>query len=414
MMSSIIAKRLVFHIGGYDASMPPEAVHRRFVRELRRFEGTWSAKASVSEPKLSDDQVAWRVIATGPNWRVETDYRFVRWDDIINADAARPMWRRVALGILAFFDFVVAGALWGYLRTNWRYALFFLYPFLVLAAFIAIAWFFGDLAARASRSLLIGAAASSLALIALLHWPLRWMYLPELLDDWIFSSEYIRHTDPVLEPRLDRIAHQIHTATRRSDTDEVLVVGHSLGAVLAVDLLDRVLKLDAARGLKDSRLAFASVGSSILKIALHWGAKRFRAALKRVGSARAIYWAEYQALVDVMNFCKTDALAEIGLKGIGRPVVRIVRIRDMVSPDFYRRIRGNFYRVHAQFISGNDRRSFYDYFMMVCGPLALEALVTLPKGAGSAIDEHGILAREQRPLESPAQPTKDESEPAAI
>ena len=198
-MSSVIAKRLVFHIGGYDVSMPPDVMHRRFVRELRRFERTWSAKACASEPKLSDDQSAWQVITTGPNWRVETDYRFVRWDDIIDSGTGRSMWRRLALGVLAFFDFVAAGALWGYLRTNWRYALFFLYPFVVLVALIAIAWFLGDLAAQASRSVLVGAAASVAALIALLQGPFRWMYLPELIDDWIFAREYILHSDTLLE-----------------------------------------------------------------------------------------------------------------------------------------------------------------------------------------------------------------------
>src|SRR5438874_6635873 len=128
-MSSVVAKRLVFHVGGYDGGMRPDVMHRRFVRELRRFERTWSVQASASEPRLGDDQSAWQVTTTGPNWRVETDYRLLRWDDIIDADAGRPMWQRLALGVLTFLDFVAAGALWGYFRLNWRYALFFLYPF---------------------------------------------------------------------------------------------------------------------------------------------------------------------------------------------------------------------------------------------------------------------------------------------
>src|SRR4029453_14651447 len=135
----------------------------------------------------------------------ETDYRFLRWDDIINADAAQPMWRRLALGVLAFFDFVIAGGAFGYLRTNWRYALFFLYPFVVLAVFVAIAWFLGDWAARASQSWPVGAVAGVVVLMALLHWPRRWMYLPELLDDWLFSSSYIRRAPPVLEQRRGRL-----------------------------------------------------------------------------------------------------------------------------------------------------------------------------------------------------------------
>ena len=45
--STVVAKRLVFHLGGYDPITPYVVAQRRFVRELARFEGTWSAKASI-------------------------------------------------------------------------------------------------------------------------------------------------------------------------------------------------------------------------------------------------------------------------------------------------------------------------------------------------------------------------------
>jgi len=44
---TIIAKRLVFHLGGYDPITPYIVAQRRFVREQARFERTWSAKAST-------------------------------------------------------------------------------------------------------------------------------------------------------------------------------------------------------------------------------------------------------------------------------------------------------------------------------------------------------------------------------
>ena len=45
-----------------------------------------------------------------------------------------------------------------------------------------------------------------------------------------------------------------------------------------------------------------------------------------------------------------------------------VRFRDMLSPDFYRRIRFNFFRLHYQFIMANDQRAPYDYFMLAAVP----------------------------------------------
>lgn len=383
MAEPIVARRVAYHVGGYDP-MPPEAVHRRFVREIHRFEGAWSLSASVSSPEISTDLATWNIDTTGPNWHVNARFHFVRWDDVMASMTRRPLWWRIPFGLFAFLDFVAHGALWRYFRTSWRYAIFFLYPFLVFAVLVAMAWIAGAVAATAAESRSIGAAAGLGAFIALLLGPGRWLYLPELFDDWIFSRSYVWHGDQVIEHRLDLIARDICAAARSGTADEILIVGHSLGAVLAVDLLDRGLKLDPALGSNGTRVAFVSVGSSILKIGLHRGAERFRAALARVASAPRIVWVEYQALTDPMNFYSTDPVAELGLMPTGRPVVRRVWFKQMLDTPAYRRIRRNFFRLHNQFVSGNTRRATYDYFMLLCGPLSLDHQVVLPIGFISA------------------------------
>lgn len=387
----LILRRLVFHIGGYDPHMQPERSYRRFVRELKRFETTWCTSAAVSPPNVTADEATWHITTTGPNWRVETHYSLVRWDDIIGAVARRSWWQRFPLSQLAFLDFAAAGALWGYVRTNWRYALFFIYPFLLFDIFLIMTWFMADFVVRATDSIWAGVIAGVLMLVALVRGPCRWFSVTTLFDDWIFSSNYIRTGYPVLEKRFDLVAKDIDTAVRGAAVDEILVIGHSLGAVLAIDLLNRALKANPSIGEGVPRLAFLSVGSSILKIGLHRGAKRFRASLQRVASSPGIFWAEYQALTDVMNFYKKNPVSEAGLATSGRPVVRIVKIRSMLDPKSYRRIRRNFYRVHNQFISGNERRTPYDYFMLVCGPLSARQQANSPDGAASAFDARGAL-----------------------
>jgi hypothetical protein len=120
--------------------------------------------------------------------------------------ARRPVWSRLPMGLLAFADFVAGGALRGYARTNWRYALFFLYPYLLLLMMVFASCYAGEFAARTSGSIAIGIAAEVLALIAFHLGPGRWTYLQIAFDDWIFSRSYIRHNDPELERRLDAAA----------------------------------------------------------------------------------------------------------------------------------------------------------------------------------------------------------------
>ena len=62
--------------------------------------------------------------------------------------ADRPTWWQLPMGSLAFVDFVFGGALWGYARTNWRYALFFLYPYLLLLMMVLTSSYAGDLIAH--------------------------------------------------------------------------------------------------------------------------------------------------------------------------------------------------------------------------------------------------------------------------
>jgi hypothetical protein len=391
MARTTLAKRLVFHVGGYDPITPHAAAQRRFVREIQRFGLTWSVKASIDALKVGVDETKWTVTASGPNWQVETDYHLIRWDDEIGNCSRRAIWHRIPLGIIAFLDFATAGALWGYFRTNWYYAVFFLYPFVMFGALIAAAYLVGVFTFHISGSVLIGIVAGLLVTAALLAGPWRWLHIDTLFDDWIFSREYVRSGSSTIEQRLDRFATEIVAAARSSNADELLVVGHSLGAVIAVDLLDRALRLDPALGVGGIPVTFLTIGSSILKIGLHRGARRFRAAVERVGRAPGIFWGDYQARVDIMNFYKTNPMAEMSLPTENGPVVRLVEFSRTLEHVVYRRIRLKFYRLHCQFISGNDRRALYDYFMLVCGPVSAKSQTLAADGALSMIGEDGTL-----------------------
>jgi hypothetical protein len=388
MTDAKVFRRRVYHIGGYDHARP-EVVHGRFVRELRRFERVWMASATASEPAIGEDLATWQVQTSGANWQSETEFCLVRWDDVIATTGAAPMWRRLPGGLLSFVEFILAGAFWGYLRASWRYAMFFLYPFLILAALTLLALTGGLALARSTGSGLIGIGAGIGVFLLLFHAAQRWLYLGLLLDDWIFSRRYIRHGDAVLDDRLQRVAAEIVQAAQGDAVDEILIIGHSLGAVLAIDLIDRAITAGLVRQDGGPRIVFLSAGSSTLKIGLHRGASRLRAAVARLSAFPALFWADYQARSDIMNFYRSDPLPLMGLAKTDSPLIRSVSIRRMLDPARYPRIRRNWYRMHCQFVRGNDRRAPYDYFMFTCGPLDAEQQARSKEGAMHAFDTEG-------------------------
>jgi hypothetical protein len=386
MSDALVRKRWVFHVPGYDPA-PPEAVKQRFARELKRFEQTWSVWAEVPKRHVETPE-SWQVEASGPNWHTQTQYRLVAWNDVIQAAAEKPVWWRIPHGLLALLDFGTA-ALPGYFRANWRYALFFLYPFLLFGLLVALSVFLAGPATRLTGSVLGGVAIATAIFAWNWYWAGRRWFLNLMFDDWIFSRRYVRSGDAAVAAKLDHVANELAEVVRSNEADEIVVVGHSLGAVFAIDILDRALRIEPALGQKGPRLALITVGSSILKIGLHRAANNFRAATERV-AASGIFWGDYQALSDVMNFYKSDPLTAMGLPSRAVPLVHVVRFRDMLDPAIYQRIRRHPLRLHNQFVSGNNRRHWYDYFMLVCGPLSAEQLAR-GDGALSAIGSDGRL-----------------------
>ena len=195
----------------------------------------------------------------------------------------------------------------------------------------ALALIGGAAIAKFAGSALVGMVVAVALSIALLQWPARRLFLQDLLDDWIFARNYIRGEHSVLGSRLEKAAESLCEAARGGEADEILVVGHSLGAALAIDLLDRALLIDPKLGEGRTRVSFLSIGSSIPSIALHRAATRFRAAVEQVANAPAIFWGEYQALTDVMNFYKVDPVIDMGIKGKS-PLIRQVRVKAMLDP----------------------------------------------------------------------------------
>jgi hypothetical protein len=48
-------------------------------------------------------------------------------------------------------------------------------------------------------------------------------------------------------------------------------------------------------------------------------------------------------------------------------------------------------RLHYQFVMANERRSTYDYFMMVCGPIPFARSTVAPSGPVELIASDGAL-----------------------
>jgi hypothetical protein len=375
MPAALARKRCFVQMTGYE---PVDAghQHRRFIREMARFHKAWNVRGQVSAPQSSADGAvaSWTVDTFGPNWRVSTDFHWFRWDDFVRADGARSDWLRFPLGIAALMEFILTGTVRKYFVIAWRYGAFFMFPLLYI---VGTAWLSIGLTRFAMGHsgvpyAMVLAPALWLTIFVALRWTFgRFIHIGYALDDWYFARDFVHHARSAVEARLDRLAAELVRLIRETDADEIIVHGHSLGAPLSLCVIDRALRIDPQLGARGKPLHVVSTGSSLLKVALHPAAGWLREAVGRVANTPAIYWVEYQALVDIINVYKVDPVAALGLPATGKPIVKIFRIRMMIEEHTYRRFHLNFLRVHRQAVMGNERRYFYDYYMLCCGPLSL-------------------------------------------
>lgn len=395
----LVGKRCVLLLNGYEPLTPERSV-ARLTREFARSARTWNVTAQAEEPRpiSTRSEIIVPVRTDGPNWTVQSDCRILYWGDMVLADFARPHWRRLLEGAVALSDFVVSGTAFRYFRTNWRYGAFFCYPIVLFVVFAYLATLAGTAAEQWFSAPALAAAPIGVAVFyALTFWPGRPLFFNYLLDDWIFARAYARGLRPDLHDRLDGFAHALVDVVRESDADEMLLAGHSLGAALSLDILARALAI-APDLTKKRRIVLLSTGSSLLKVALHPAADALRKAVDTVAGADGVDWVEYQSVVDIISFYKVDPVAAAGLTPRGKPILRTLRIRAMLEPGSYRRFRFDFFRLHRQLVMGNERRHFYDFFLICCGPLTLLRRVFDPDFANQAIGPDGALIAESPAL----------------
>jgi hypothetical protein len=364
-----VADRLVVLLPGFE-QMPVEAHHRRFMREAKKTAPVYDIELKEMSPltiSIAEEAVAvgrFSLSSSGKDWSAATDFILYGLGDITMFYAARNPLVRLLSGIVALLDFILTGTFFRFVATSWRYALFFLYPLVLLAGAIGASYGVGRAAvAVGAGGVIIPLALSLLSAIALLWFAARKMHFLLIMDDWAFACDMARGKRPEVMAKMQNVvadaAARISSAPANT---EILVAAHSLGAICALQILGAALGRDDSR-----RCGLLTVGSSLLKVALHPAARNLRDSVKTVTRSGTI-WIDVQALTDPMNFYRSDPVRDLKLTGGTSPVAVRVRFRSQLCDEAYKAIRRDFFRVHRQFVFGVEKRTHYSWHAILCGP----------------------------------------------
>jgi hypothetical protein len=167
--------------------------------------------------------------------------------------------------------------------------------------------------------------------------------------------------------------------------DEVLVVGHSSGAHLAVSIMADMLR----EGVPDRpALSLLTLGHVVPMVSFLPKAARLRRDLHDLSLADRLTWVDVTAPGDGCAFALCDPVAVTGVAPPGKrwPLVISAAFTQTLSAARWKELRWKFFRLHFQYLCAFDRPGDYDYFQITAGPVPLGARYGARKPSASRIE----------------------------
>lgn len=382
-----VRRRHVFYVPGYDP-MPP----RRY-RELYRSEG--AKQAEISGYNLSikgatgqKERYHWNVNTNTDGADVETRVEFLLWNDIVFDSMRSTILQTYWLLLKTLWLYLSSGTLRALTKLRRAPMIAAMYPVVVLFGQIVFSFMLGKMLSSVLGGpigLIFGIAVFGAFLILFRRLD-KHFFAYYLLHDFAFWAQERGAMPKVLADRVDSFASRIADALDE-DVEEVLIVGHSSGAHLAVVLAAEVLRRRAAA----PKLALLTLGQALPVVSFLPDAWDLRRDLQQVSMRKDIAWVDVSAPGDGACFALSDPVAVSGVappegQQYG-PLVLSAAFTKTLSPEALKASRWNFFRRHIQYLRAFDRPLEYDYFQITAGPLRLKDRFSARGSSKSTIRE---------------------------
>ena len=371
-------RRRVFYIPGFDP-FPP----RRY-RELYRKEGREQARLSGYDLSLRPKgKAGWTVRTTITGQRTEAEVEVLEWSDIVQGSMARSIPATYAQLLRTAWAYIGSGALFRLMRLRKGPVIAALYPVvaLLLQAVLAVALALGA-AALAGLALPEGTGPWGLAAKGAVAVAVAWAVLEGfrradhrlmawyLMHDYAFVAQHGGADPAALTARLDQFAARIR-ATLDEPWDEVLLVGHSSGAHMGVQVLAQMIRQELPA--RHPALSLLTLGQVVPMVSFLPHARGLRGDLHFLSQRQEIAWVDVTAPGDGCAFALCDPVAVTGVAPEGQrwPLVISAAFTQTLSPARWKELRWRFFRLHFQYLCAFDRPRDYDYFQITAGAQTL-------------------------------------------
>lgn len=377
-----VSKRAVYFLGGFD----PRG--GRHYYSLYKTESAKMAQCSNAEIEVSNRKneqknvIRWDVQYTENDQTTHTEFRTLDYSDII-----RNHWSKTEIG-------VIKGMLQAYLFL-WKHKFFTngiaVSKYVIIVAvswsiFLFIALLAGAAAITISLFVLTSAYFLNLiigiVLACIIIFTIGYLFDKKFNHYWLlrgitFSGMQKQYADPDYESRMNYFSEIVKQADQSGEYDEILIVGHSSGAIWASELAARCESEDDAFATRSTSVNVLTLGNCFALMAGSTFKSDYQKYLYKLAQSQKMDWLDFVAKIDLAAAFDTKPaklLEKYQPEDFNsEPLPRFIPARffKVFSDTEYKRLKKDRYRTHFQYLMASETDGEYNYFRMTSGSKTL-------------------------------------------
>ena len=372
MQAQDVTRRLIFYVPGFDP-FPLRRYRELYRKEAKR----QAALAGYQISQLPPDP------ALGADWGVDSVFEGQRtfaafivlgWSDLVKHAMSAGILRTYLALFQTLWIYLYSRAFFDLIQMRKGPVIAALYPVVMRLSQLFIVLFTAWLVSLNFSSFWLSVPFASVIFIAILRGFKafdRIFFAYYLMLDFAFSAQLRGAYPAPFQQRINAFSARIEKALKEN-WDEILVVGHSSGAHIAISALAQIER-SAAFDQGPATVGFLSLSQVIPMVAFLPNAGQLRRDLYDISRSTAIYWVDITAPGDGCSFslCDPVAVSALPLAGQTGPLVLSAAFSQALSPTRWRRLRWRFFKLHFQYLCAFDETHHYDYFAITAGPITL-------------------------------------------
>ena len=372
MQAQDVTRRLIFYVPGFDP-FPLRRYRELYRKEAKRQAALAGYQISQlpPDPALGAD---WGVDSVFEDQRTFAAFIVLDWSDLVKHAMSAGILRTYVALFQTLWIYLYSRAFFDLIQMRKGPVIAALHPVVMLLSQLLIALFTAWLVSLNFSSFWLSVPFASVIFIAILRGFKaldRIFFAYYLMQDFAFSAQLRGAYPAPLQQRINAFSARIEKALKEN-WDEILVVGHSSGAHIAISALAQIER-SAAFDQAPATVGFLSLGQVIPMVAFLPNAGQLRRDLYDISLSTAIYWVDITAPGDGCSFslCDPVAVSALPLAAQTGPLVLSAAFSQALSPTRWRRLRWRFFKLHFQYLCAFDETHHYDYFAITAGPITL-------------------------------------------